>query len=568
MTAIALTALGTPYLQNFDSLSTSGTTNELTITGWSLAESGANANARYAADNGTISVGNTYSYGAIGSTDRALGGLESATLIPIFGAQFLNNTGSTLTGLVISYTGEQWRLGAAGRTDHLSFQYSTSAAGLTTGTYTGVASLDFVSPDTVFPEGAKNGNAAGNRTDLFSAIIGLNIPNGATFWIRWTGADIPGGDDGLAIDDFSLTPLGTAVPEPNPPPPAGTTALMIMSNPTNGTYEVYNVGGNAILAAYQLGQVGTPWTFAALGTFQAGDSSDMLLRNSSSGTFEVYYVSGNNITNAALVGTVGLDWNFAGIGNFDGASSLSELMLRNASSGSFELYQVAGGGVLSGSSVAPVGNNFQVKGFGNFSGSPVTQMIMQDNTNDASAGQLELYTYQPSTASLAGINVGTVGSNLSIVGCANLLGNGMTQMVMQQNNGNFWLYSYNAATNSLSGTLVGAIGSNFHVVGFGPLGTAGRDEMLMQDAAGNFEVYQYNASLNAFVGNSMGAVGAPWVVDGIAANSPSGSGQLGSTAQLVQAMASFGAGAADGLNAGVVNAGTSEQPLLTTPQHA
>src|SRR5262245_63338265 len=70
-------------------------------------------------------------------------------------------------------------------------------------------------------------------------------------------------------------------PFPNPPPPAGTTALMIMSNPSNGSYEVYNVGGNAILAAYDFGQVGTAWAFAALGTFQAGDSSDMLLRNSS-----------------------------------------------------------------------------------------------------------------------------------------------------------------------------------------------------------------------------------------------------------------------------------------------
>ena len=94
---------------------------------------------------------------------------------------------------------------------------------------------------------------------------------------------------------------------------------MIMSNPSDGTYEIYNVGGNAILAAYQLGQVGAPWTFAALGTFQAGDSSDMLLRNSSTGAFEAYYVSNNNITDSASVGTVGLDWNFAGTGNFDGA---------------------------------------------------------------------------------------------------------------------------------------------------------------------------------------------------------------------------------------------------------
>ena len=69
----------------------------------------------------------------------------------------------------------------------------------------------------------------------------------------------------------------------NPPPPAGATALMIMTNPSNGNYEIYDVGGNAIQAAYALGQVGSPWTFAGLGTFQAGDTSDMLLRNTSTG---------------------------------------------------------------------------------------------------------------------------------------------------------------------------------------------------------------------------------------------------------------------------------------------
>jgi hypothetical protein len=246
------------------------------------------------------------------------------------------------------------------------------------------------------------------------------------------------------------------------------------------------------------------------------------------------------------------------------------LMLRNASSGSFELYQVAGSGVLSGSSVAPVGNNFQVKGFGLFSENSTTQMLMQDRAGDPANGQLELYTYQPSTASLAGINVGKVGLNLNIVGTADLRGIGQTQMVMQQDNGNFWLYTYTASTNSLSGQLVGAIGSNFHVVGFGPLGKAGQDEMLMQDAAGNFEVYAYDASQNVFVGQSMGAVGAPWVVDGFAAAPANGGAaadaQLGSTSQLAQAMAGFGgSGANDSLNAFPLSADTSQQTLLTAP---
>ena len=35
------------------------------------------------------------------------------------------------------------------------------------------------------------------------SITGLSIPNGASFWIRWTDFDIaPGADDGLAVDDL------------------------------------------------------------------------------------------------------------------------------------------------------------------------------------------------------------------------------------------------------------------------------------------------------------------------------------------------------------------------------
>jgi hypothetical protein len=41
----------------------------------------------------------------------------------------------------------------------------------------------------------------------------LAIANGASFWIRWTDFNANGSDDGLAIDDFSLTPnFGAALP--------------------------------------------------------------------------------------------------------------------------------------------------------------------------------------------------------------------------------------------------------------------------------------------------------------------------------------------------------------------
>jgi hypothetical protein len=58
--------------------------------------------------------------------------------------------------------------------------------------------------------GALNGNSAANRTAISSSITSLSIAIGATFWIRWTDLNASGSDDGLSVDDFSLTPFTTS----------------------------------------------------------------------------------------------------------------------------------------------------------------------------------------------------------------------------------------------------------------------------------------------------------------------------------------------------------------------
>jgi hypothetical protein len=85
---------------------------------------------------------------------------------------------------------------------------------------------------------------------------------------------------------------------------------------------------------------------------------------------------------------------------------------------------------------------------------------------------------------------------------------------------------------------------------------------------GAFEAY--DIANNLITGAAaLGSVGLDWQLGGFAADPPTSSmgSSDGSTAQLVQAMAGFGggSGAADALNAGVVNAGISEQTFLTTP---
>jgi uncharacterized repeat protein (TIGR01451 family) len=207
--SISLTSLGASYTQNFDTLGTSGTANTTLPAGWLFDETGSSIrnNGAYAASTGSDNAGDIYSFGASGSSERAFGTLRSGTLVPIIGASFTNNTGTTITELVVSYTGEQWRLGTAGRgPDRLDFQFSTNATSITTGTWTDVNSLDFSSPITTGTVGALNGNLVANRTSLSATIGGLSIPDGATFFIRWTDFDASSADDGLAVDDFSITP--------------------------------------------------------------------------------------------------------------------------------------------------------------------------------------------------------------------------------------------------------------------------------------------------------------------------------------------------------------------------
>ena len=206
---------GGTYSQDFDTLSNvaGSTTNTALPSGWLLNETGGGArdNEQYAVDTGGSNTGDTNSYGAAGATERALGSLRSSSLIASYGACFTNATGGTLATFDVAYTGEQWRLGTAGRADQLDFQYSLDATSLTTGTWTDVNALDFATPNTA-TTGAKDGNAGGNRTTLAATLNGLNIANGASFCLRWNDADGSGADDGLAIDDFSLSVGGTAQP--------------------------------------------------------------------------------------------------------------------------------------------------------------------------------------------------------------------------------------------------------------------------------------------------------------------------------------------------------------------
>ncbi|MEH2084533.1 MAG: Calx-beta domain-containing protein [Nostoc sp.] len=198
------------YSQNFNTLAASGTsiawTNDSTISGWYSTRT------NYNAGSGTNNAGALYSFGT--TTDRALGSVASANTGTIYyGLRLQNNTGSSITKLQVSYTGEQWRNGGNISQQQLKFSYQTGSTltSLTTGTWTPVTSLDFTGPIANATTGAVNGNQIANRVVITPVTITLATPiaNGEEIILRWEDIDDGGNDHGLAIDDVSVKVDGT-----------------------------------------------------------------------------------------------------------------------------------------------------------------------------------------------------------------------------------------------------------------------------------------------------------------------------------------------------------------------
>ncbi len=207
----------TTYSQNFDfpdSLDWRGLSSAVPV-GWTFFETGPSANLTYLAGNGDSFLGDTYSFGPQGSarSDRAFGTLRDGNLSSIIGVNFQNDLGSPITSLNISYTGEQWHLGTrTGDTpDRLVFSYKIGGGTLTDGSWIQVNNLDFLSPTTSGSAGALNGNDPANQTAVSYTLSDLNIADGQSFWLRWADFDNRDGNDGLAIDNFSMT----IIPEPS-----------------------------------------------------------------------------------------------------------------------------------------------------------------------------------------------------------------------------------------------------------------------------------------------------------------------------------------------------------------
>lgn len=204
-----------------------GVIGSANMDGWEGANfSGSSTNTEVRAQDGSLSGSagrGVISFGPGGSSDRALGTLATSNQISSFGLVLTNTTSTTFQDLRVAYTGEQWRAGEAGLLNTLAFAYGFGAD-LNAAT-TGFGALTFTTPNLTGGEIGINGNLASNQSVIDATITGINWAPGATLVLRWNGGDLTGQDNGLAIDNLSITGI---VPAP------GSLALLALGGLVGG----------------------------------------------------------------------------------------------------------------------------------------------------------------------------------------------------------------------------------------------------------------------------------------------------------------------------------------------
>jgi len=384
---------------------------------------------------------------------------------------------------------------------------------------------------------------------------------GATYWAGgpWWGNYMFSIEPQNGVDKPQMAILVqhlTLATGPNPPPPAGSSADMVLRR-DDGTYGIYDIGNNRILGSDQLGQVGTDWQFVGLGGFYGADTADMLLRNATTGGFEVYDISNNNITNVAFLGNVGMDWQVMGFGNFSSRGE-SDMILRNSNTGGVEVYDISSNQITGAAFMGTVGLNWQFSGVGNFSSRGESDMLLRNSNT----GGLEVYDIANNQITNAAF-IGMVGLDWQFSGVGNFSSIPAETDLLLRNVNTGGLEVYDINNNQITGAaFLGTVGLDWQFAGVASIHGSGTTDLVLRNInTGQFEVY--DIASNQITGAALlGAVGLDWQLGGFAVEQ---------AAQLGQAMAGFGggSGAAEPLNTpGLGAADTSQQAFLATSQHA
>ncbi|RYY46970.1 MAG: T9SS type A sorting domain-containing protein [Chitinophagaceae bacterium] len=464
---VSYTTAGSNYSQNFDALfatgtavtaATSGPLEVITsnfagsnLPGWYIERyAGSGTNVALAVGDGSANTGQHYSFGAASATDRALGSLASGTRVGRAGVIIVNNTGTTLSSVTISFVTEMWRKGSGTVPQSYNFSYKLGGTSINDATgFVADATLNLVSPNVNTPnDQARDGNLAVNRTAVSQTITGLSWAPAQTLVLRWDDINEAGNDDALAIDDFVFTAVASASPVLNASPSTITVPNTLVG--TASAAATYTLTGSNL--------TGAAVTLTAPANFEVSTDA-----TNYSNSVPVTYTAPN------LSATISVRLSAAApVGNYSGE------IVTNAGGGATAVEVTASGKVFPAEPtvqatnvlISSIGNNGFTVNWTNGNGS--SRIVVVKPTASATALPVDGTDYAVSTIIGSGNRVVFNGTGTGPVIVSGLLGGTSYDVFVYEYNGPAGANNYlttagvgNPATASTTGTSPNLTQSNF-----------------------------------------------------------------------------------------------------------
>jgi VCBS repeat-containing protein len=315
----------------------------------------------------------------------------------------------------------------------------------------------------------------------------------------------------------------------------GTSDIMWARN-TTGDCALWTMS-QGTLAGFGLtqGHMGAEWTAASTsGDFNHDGKADVLWSRNSTGDVAIWEMNGPN-------GHMGAEWHVRGVGDFN-QDSFSDILwvsdTNQVSVWSMNGLALSGFGISNGH----MGVEWNVAAVANFDGSGGDDILWVAGTpsqpNGTNAAPGDVFMWMMNGANVTGLtNVGHMGPEWHVAGTGDFNRDGKADIVWVDTSNNVVIWTMNGGQISQFFAPTGHMGTEWKLTSVGDLTGDGRPDLLWVNGSGQTAVWDMRGFANLPSGNST--------------SNSSSQTPASSTAQLVQAMASFApnASADSGLSA-------------------
>lgn len=359
---------------------------------------------------------------------------------------------------------------------------------------------------------AKNNVIGGTSTDPAmptANLISGNTGNGVTLNTGMVDNTVVGNSIGVDRFGFPLPNTGQPIVDEGAVASnflgSGTSALVMQTTSTGGvslqTLVGTTVSSTALNTAFD-----STWSLVGIGDFNGSGTADLLYRQASTGLTEVQLIgqpvdAQGNVLGPPLSPVGGgllsnnpfdLTWNVATAGDFNGDGN-ADIVWRQPSSGLTEIQFLSGTQAQGGGAI--VNNVFDqtwnIIGSGDFNRDGNADLVWQEG----SSGPVELQYMNGITPVGGGLIANNpFGAGWKVVGVGNFNGDGISDLVWQQQSDSLVELQYMSGVTPVGGGVItnSPFGAGWNVVGVGDYNRDGQADLIYQRGDGMTEVQYLN----------------------------------------------------------------------------